>query len=132
MFQSLGYNNRKFHLENRLVNFFSNYFSFHKANHSLEESKSHYCSHFDNIVLNILSDPFIVIIVSDISIKNNVAMSIAYVHLFNNSLIKTLHYTINVMITEVELFAIKCRINQATQISGTSYIIIITNVLHTA
>ena len=54
-------------------------------------------------------------------------MSIAHVHLFNSPLKKTLHHAINVITTEAELFAIRCRINQATQIPGTSCIIIITN-----
>jgi len=36
------------------------------------------------------------------------------------------------MTTEAELFAIRCGINQATQIPGTSRIIIVTDTLHVA
>jgi len=69
-------------------------------------------------------------VVSDTSIRNNVTTSVAPVHLFKRSLKKTLHYTINVTTTEVELFVIRCEINQATQIPDTSYIIIITDTLY--
>ena len=131
IFLSFDSLNKEFHLENRLVNSFSNCFSFYKADCSPKERKSHHCSCLDNIVLNTLFDPLIVIIVSDTSIKNNVTMSIAHIHLFSNPLEKTLYHTIKVMSTEEKLFAIKCEINQATQISDTSHIIIITNALYT-
>jgi len=130
IFLSFDFLNKEFYLGNRSVDFFFNCFSFHKDNHSSEERKSHYCSLLDNIMLNTLSDPSKVIIVSDISIKNNVATSIAHVHSFSNPLKKTFHHAISVTSTEVKLFTIRCRINQATQISGTFHIIIVTDTLH--
>ena len=81
-------------------------------------------------MLNVLSNPFTVVIVSDTSIKNNIITSIAYIHLFNNSLRKTLYHTINVMTIKAEIFAIRCRINQDTQIFSISCIIIITDALY--
>jgi len=83
-------------------------------------------------VLNTSSNLSTVIVVSDTSIKNSVTISIAHVHSSNNPLKKTLYYTINVISTEVELFAIRYRINQALQIPGTSCIIIVTDILHVA
>jgi len=83
-------------------------------------------------MLNALFDLSIVVIVSNASIKNNIAMSIAYVHSFNSPLKKTLYHAINITTTEAELFAIRCGINQAIQIPGTSHIIIITDALHMA
>ena len=130
IFLSFNSLNKEFHLGNRLVNSFSNCFSFHKADCSSKERKSHHYSCLDNIVLNTLSDPSTVTFVSDTSIKNNVAISITYIHSFSNPLKKTLYHTINVMSTEEKLFAIRCGINQATQIPDTSHIIIITNALY--
>ena len=46
------------------------------------------------------------------SIKNQVATLIAYIHIYNNSVIKTLYHTINITFTEVKLFAIRYSINQ--------------------
>ena len=130
IFLSFDSLNKEFHPGNRLVDSFSNHFSFHKANHSSEERKFHHCSCLNNIMLNTLSNPSTVIVVSDTGIKNNVTMSIAHVYSFNNPLKKTLHHAINITSTEAELFAIRCRINQATQISDTSHIIIITDILY--
>jgi len=111
IFLSFDTLNREFHLGNRLVNSFSDHFSFYKADHSLEERKSYDCSCLDNVVLTASSDPSTVIIVSDASIQNNVAISIAHVYSFNNPLKKTLHHTINITTMEAELFAIRCKIN---------------------
>ena len=70
------------------------------------------------------------VIVSDTSIKNQVTTSIAYIHSFNNPIIKTHHYIINITSTEADLFVIKYSINQATQIANINYIIIIMDSLH--
>ena len=122
--------NTEFYLGNRLIDSFSSHFSFHKADCSLEESKSHHYSCLDNIMLNTLSDLSIVVVISNSSIKNNIAISIAHVYSFNSPLKKTLYHIINVTTIEAELFAIRYGINQAIQISGTSHIIIITDALH--
>jgi len=57
-------------------------------------------------------------VVSNVSIKNNITTLITHVYLFNRPLKKTLHHAINVMTIEVELLVIRCRINQTTQISS--------------
>jgi len=53
------------------------------------------------------------VVVSDASIKNQVTILIAHIHIYNNLIIKTLYYTINITFTEVELFTIRYGINQA-------------------
>jgi len=53
----------------------------------------------------------IVVVVLDISIKNQVATLIVHIHMHNNSIIKTIHYVINITSTEAELFAIRYDIN---------------------
>ena len=100
--------------------------------HSSEDSKACQYNQLDNIVLTTSSDLSAIIIISGTSIKNNIATSITYVHLFSNFLKKTLHHAINIIITDVELFAIRCGINQAIQIPGILYMVIITNALHVA
>jgi len=47
-----------------------------------------------------------------------------------NSIEKIIHYAVNIALTETELFAIWCRINQAVQIPEVSYIIVITDTIH--
>jgi len=63
----------------------------------------------------------------DTSIKNNVANSIAYIHVHNKPVIKTIHHAINVTTTEAKLFAIRYGINQTT---GIPRIVVITDLLH--
>ena len=53
------------------------------------------------------------IIVSDMSIKNNIVTLIAHIYSYNLPVIKMIHYATNIISTEAELFAIRCGINQA-------------------
>jgi len=72
------------------------------------------------------------IVVTDASIKNDIAISILHMHTFNSPLIKTLHHTVFVTSTEAELFAIRCSINQAANQEDISKIIVITDSIHGA
>ena len=84
------------------------------------------------MVLESSSSPLIAIIVSDMSIKNNVATSIMHIHTYNKPLTKTIHHTVLVTSTETELFVIRYDINQATNSNDITKIIIITNSIHAA
>ena len=48
-----------------------------------------------------------IIVISDTSLKDNVTISISHVH-FHLEQVKTVHYTVNIMMIEAELFAIRC------------------------
>ena len=72
----------------------------------------------------------IIVIISDTSIKNNITTFIAYIHPRPNTIAKTIYQAINVILTEAKLFAIRCKINQAVQVTDTSYIIVITDATH--
>ena len=54
------------------------------------------------------------VVASNMSIKNQVATLITYIHVSNNLVIKTLYHVVNIMTTEAKLFAIRYGINQAT------------------
>ena len=56
--------------------------------------------------LKISSSSDITLVITDVSIKNNVTTSITHIHIYNR-LIKTLHHTVNVTFTEAKLFAIR-------------------------
>ena len=73
-----------------------------------------------------------VIVVSDTSIQNNITTPIIHIHAYFNPIKKILHYTVNIYTTKAELFAIRCGINQAIQITNISYIIIITDSIYLA
>ena len=65
------------------------------------------------MVLQSSSFPSTAIVVTDASIKNNIATSISHMHLVNHPLTKTVHHAAFVTSTEAELFAIRYDINQA-------------------
>jgi len=124
--------NSKLFPGSRLINFFSSHFSSHKAYCKIKESKAaHHCK-IDEIILNTLSNSNIIVIVTDASIRNNVAISITYVHFFSNSIKKMFNYAINIIITKAKLFTIRYRISQAIQVYKTSYIIVISDAIHAA
>ena len=92
-----------------LVDTFSDCFYFHP--HTLNIQK--HIENLEEITIRASSNPFSSIIVSDTSIKNQVAISILHIHSFNKPIVKTLHRAINITTAEAELFAIRYGINQA-------------------
>jgi len=116
VFSTFNSLNSILHLGCRLIDIFFGYIVFHNADCSSNENKISYCKKLDKIILEFLSDPRTVVIISNMSIKNNVAFSISHIHSFNNLLKKTLYYAINIISTEAELFAIRCSISQTVQI----------------
>ena len=84
------------------------------------------------MVLQISSSPSTALVVTDASIKNNIATSISHIHLANHPLIKTVHHAAFITSTEAELFTIRYGINQACIKENVSKIIVVTNSIHAA
>ena len=124
--------NSEFFSRNKLTNSFLNYLSFHIINHKDKESKNSHLCILDKIIFEVLLKANLVIIVSDTSIKNNIATFINHIHSCSNPIKKILHHAINITTNKAELFTIRCEINQTTQLSNISYIIIITDSIHIA
>ena len=111
-----------------IIDNFSDCFSFNLANKK-EKDKIHF-QELNEMVLQSSSFPSTAIVVTDASIKNDIATSITHVHLVNHSLTKTVHHAAFVTSTEAELFAIKCGINQACTKENVSKIVVVTNSIH--
>ena len=120
--------NKEFDPRNHLIDFFSDHFSFYFQSKNIKN----YIKALDNITLKASSDPASFIIISDISIKNHITMSILHIYLYNKPIIKTIHQAVNITFTEAELFAIHCSINQVINVPNINYIVIIIDSLHTA
>lgn len=101
----------KFSLGFCLIDVFSRYLSFYYANHRNKKNKTTHIHNLDEYVFNALTDSKSVIVISNTSIKNNVAISIMYVYLFLNSIKKIIHHTVNIMTIEAKLVTIRCGIN---------------------
>jgi len=96
IFSSFNSLNSEFSPGFRLINNFSSCFYFHWENCKDKESKAaHFCK-LDKIFFNTSLDPKSVIIISDTSIKNNIATSILYIYFHPNNVKKTIYYAINI------------------------------------
>jgi len=116
----------------RIIDFFSSCFSFHSFNKCSDESLI-LCSHqLDEMTIISSENLSHALVITDTSIKNNVATSIAHIHICNRPVVKTLHHTVNINSMEAKLFAIRCSINQATNSMGILKIVIITDSIHAA
>jgi len=114
---------------NRVIDTFSDHFSFHsfsKYKSNLKEQTQK----LNNLAIKSSVTPTLALVITDASVKNNVATSIAHIHIHNHSIIKTLHYTMNVTNTEAKLFAIRYGINQAINTNNISKINVIMDSLY--
>jgi len=84
------------------------------------------------MVLGLSSSPSMALVVTDASIKNNIATSILYIHIANLPLTKMVHHLVFVSSTEAEFFTIRYDINQACIKENISKIIVITDSIHVA
>ena len=114
----------------RVIDNFSDHISFNVCDKE-KDDKSH-IHQLDEMVLESSSSSSIAIIVSDVSIKNNVVMSIIHIHIYNKPLTKMIHHAVLITSTEAELFAIRCGINQAMNFNNIAKIIVITDSIYAA
>jgi len=114
----------------RVIDIFPNRFSFHLFSKCNEDNFKSQIHQLDGLTIKFLSNLSHALIIIDASIKNNIATSISHVHIHNKPLTKTLHHIVHIMSIKAELFAIRCGINQATNSTCISKIIIITNLIH--
>ena len=130
VFPSFDSLNPEFSPGRRIIDIFYSCFSFHLFSKCNNQNLKLRIQQLDNLALKSSSTPSNTLVIIDTSIKNNVATSISHIHIYNKPIVKTLHHTINVTSTEAELFAIRCGINQATNLNDISKIIIVTDSIH--
>jgi len=80
---------------------------FYQAYHKDKESKVAHLCKFDDIFAKMILDPKSVVVVSDVSIRNNIAMYISHVYSYFNDVKKIIHHAVNITLTEAELFSIR-------------------------
>ena len=101
----------EFSLGYRLIDIFPNHFSFYSANRNCKERRKAYIHKLDKVIFQTSADSKTAVIITDASIKNQVATLISHIHVHNNSIIKTLHYVVNITFTKAKLFTIRYSIN---------------------
>ena len=103
--------NKEFSSGSWIIDIFPSWLSFHSSNKCSENNLMSRLYQLDDLLIISLSDSSYALVVTDTSIKNNVTTSIIHIHVYDKPVIKTLHYAVNVMTTEAELFAIRYGIN---------------------
>ena len=112
----------------RIIDNFSDQISFNVCDRE-KDTKLH-TQVLDDMVLESFLSPSVTIVAFDVSIKNNITTSIAYIHTFNKPFTKTIHHVVHIMSTEAELFAIRCGINQSLSLNNVSKIIVVTDAIY--
>ena len=125
VFSSFNPLNPEFELGNRIIYYFSNHFSFHLFNKSNYHLFKNHIQQLNNLAIESFNTPSNTLIVTDASVKNNIAMSIAHIHIYNKPVVKTLHHTVNIMSSEAKFFIIRCSINQSAHLQNVSKIIVV-------
>jgi len=117
---------KEFSPGNCLCDNFPDYFSFYPWLHNVNDQL---CK-LNNITIQASLDSSAYIVISDASIKNQVATLVSHVYSFDRPIVKTFHQAVNISTTETELFTIRCGINQTIGIPHIKCIIIITDSLY--
>ena len=117
---------------NHITDIFPNRFSFIPVIKKAENYHNIHGRELNKMVLCCSSESQMALVITDASIKNDIATSILHIHSYNRPLVKTVHHTSFVTSMEAELFAIRCGINQACDITNVSKIIIVTDSIHAA
>jgi len=132
VFSSFDPLNVEFSPGSHLINTFPSHFLFHPHIKCKDNNLKDHTNQLNNIAITASVIYLHTLIISNVGIKNNIATSIAYIHVHDKPIVKIVHHTFNVTSTEAELFTIRCGINQATNIPGISKIIVITDSIHMA
>jgi len=84
-----------------LVDNFPNCFSFHTVNCKEKKIRNAHIQNLNKVFENSFLDPNTVVIITNMSIKNNYATSISHVYFSSNIIAKTIYQAINITSTEV-------------------------------
>jgi len=76
-------------------------------NRKSEEGRTVHICNLDKIILQMSANSKMAVIVLDVSIKNQAAASIAYIHIHNSPIIKTLYHVVNVTFKLLGVTSIK-------------------------
>ena len=128
VFLSFSPLNPEFNPGSRIIDIFSDRISFNLANKGKYKSSRSY--QLDEMTIQSFMSPHTAIVVSNASIKNDIATSVSHIHICDQPLVKTVHHTAFVTSTEAELFAIRYDISQACNKANISKVIVITDSIY--
>jgi len=90
-----------------LIDNFPDHFFFHTVDHKDAETRTAHCNKLKNIFKDSSKNKDIILVIFDVSIKNNIITLVSHIRREHKVIMKTIHHTMNVMFTKVELFAMR-------------------------
>jgi len=130
VFPSFDPLNVKFSPGSYLIDIFPSCFSFHSYIKQKKNNLENHTNQLNDIATSSSLNHLHTLVISDAGIKNNIAMSISHIHIYDRPIVKMVHHATNVTTTKVELFTIRYSINQAVNLLGILKIIIITDFIY--
>ena len=104
VFPSFSPLNPELNPDSRIIDIFQDRFSFNLASKAKNGSA---CSQqLNNITILSSMSPHMAIVISDASIKNDIATSVLHIHIWNNPLIKTVYHAAYITSTKAELLSL--------------------------
>lgn len=97
--------NRELSLGFCLVDTFPDYFFFYIVNHRSVEVKIAYKNKLKNIYIDSFNSHDTMLIITDASVKNNIATTVSYIWREHRIIMKTVHHVINIIFIEAKIFA---------------------------
>jgi len=113
----------------QLVDTFSDCFSFNIVKCKDAKAITAYLNKLKNIYQSSSNSPKTIFIISNTSVKNNIATFVFYIWRKHNIIRKAVHYAINILSAEAKLSTIRYDISQAIQLQGAIQIVTITNAI---
>ena len=130
IFPSFSQLDSELNLGSRIIDIFQDRFMFNLANKAKNDSA--HSQQLDDMTISSSISSHMAIVVSNTSIKNDIATSVLHIYIQNKPLIKTVHHVAYITSTKAELFTIRCGLNQACNKEDISKIIVVTNSIHVA
>jgi len=96
-----------------LVDTFPNYFSFNIVKYKDAKARTAYLNKLKNVYRNSKDNPNTLFIITDASVKNNIAILVMHIWREQVIITKAIYYVMYVTSIEAKLFAIRYGINQA-------------------
>ena len=97
--------NRELSLGFCLVDTFPDYFFFYIVNYRSVEVKIAYKNKLKNIYIDSFNSHDTMLIITDASVKNNIATTVSYIWREHRIIMKTVHHVINIIFIEAKIFA---------------------------
>ena len=111
VFPFFDFLNLELFLECKIINSFSSCFLFYSFNKYSNDSLILYLHKLNEMTIAFLENLLYTLVITNISIKNNMVISIFHVYIYNKPIIKTLYHTVNINSMKAELFTIRYSIN---------------------